>query len=354
MAEALLFLRIIKTIIGLLGVFNNGLVIVVIAKVEFMHSKTNAFIFHQAVIDFFGSLLLFLQSNIPNPAPVPETTAGQLLCRVWIGDALLWLLFVTSTFNLLGLTVERYVAIVFPLRYYSFFSRRPTTAIMISSWVIGLILKSYSFIIYNIVDGVCQFQRVSVSHVMGPLLICLQYFIPAGMMLFFYIHITISLKRCALRVAPPPAFLTKPGPSAASTSTGTTGMKKTCPSDSINLCTSGASNTFEDKAVRPINYAVNDQQDSLLRARRNTFKTLVIVFVVFLVCWSPSQITFFMFNLGWLKLDFSGPLNVFSTFMVAANCCVNPIIYGIKYKQFQRGVRYLFCGRRGHEELPRP
>ncbi|XP_038077124.1 cholecystokinin receptor-like [Patiria miniata] len=353
MAEALLSLRIIKTIIGLLGIFNNGLVIVVIAKVDFMHSMTNAFICHQAIIDFIGSLLLFLQSNIPIPTPVPETAAGELLCRVWIGDALLWLLFATSTFNLLGLTLERYIAIVFPFRYHCFFSRRPATLMFIFSWVIGLLLKSYSFIIYTVVEGVCKFQRVSVSHVMGPLLIVLQYFIPAGVMLFCYIHITISLKRGALRVAPVPAPLSlKTAPSGVTASTATSGIDA---AGSIDPGASSAVKAEDPEAGSSTHrHPVNDQQDSLLRARRNTFKTLVIVFAVFLICWSPSQITFFMFNLGWLKLDFSGPLNVFSTFMVAANCCVNPIIYCIKYKQFQRGVRYLFCGRRERDQFPRP
>lgn len=310
MADALLALRIIKTIIGVVGILDNGLVILVICKVKFMHTQTNAFICHQAVIDFIGSLLLLLQSNVPNPDPVPATMAGEFLCRLWIGDAMLWLFFVISTFNLLGLTLERYVAIVYPLKYRTFFDRRPAIAIMIISWLIGLLLKSYSFIIYTVVDGICKFQRVSVSNVVGPLLIVLQYFLPAGVMLFCYIHTAISLKKGALRVAPMPAPIIKPG----------------------------------SEPSPPVVANNNDQLGSLFRARRNTFKTLVIVFAVFLVCWSPSQITFFMFNVGWLQLEYAGALNVVSTFMVAANCCINPIVYAIKYKQFQRGVRCLFYG----------
>ncbi|XP_033637804.1 cholecystokinin receptor-like [Asterias rubens] len=310
MAEALLILRILKTIIGVVGILDNGLVILVISRVKFMHTLTNTFICHQAVIDFIGSLLLLLQSNIPNPDPVPDTMAGQVLCRVWIGDAMLWLFFVISTFNLLGLTLERYAAIVYPLKYRTFFDRRPAIIIMILAWIIGILLKSYSFIIYNVVEGVCKFQRVSVSFIIGPLLIVLQYFLPAGVMLFCYIHTAISLKKGALRVAPVPA--------------------------PIIIHVAGS----EPKP--PV--VVNDQQESLFRARRNTFKTLVIVFAVFLICWSPSQITFFMFNCGWLQLDFTGALNVFSTFLVAANCCINPIVYSMKYKQFQRGVKCLFYG----------
>ena len=51
MAEALLILRILKTIIGVVGILDNGLVILVISRVKFMHTLTNTFICHQAVID---------------------------------------------------------------------------------------------------------------------------------------------------------------------------------------------------------------------------------------------------------------------------------------------------------------
>ncbi|XP_022088185.1 cholecystokinin receptor-like [Acanthaster planci] len=321
MAETVLALRIIKTIIGLLGIFDNGLVILVIARVKFMHSMTNAFICHQAVIDLVGSLLLLLGSNISDPDPFPESTAGEVLCRLWSGDALLWLFFVVSTFNLLGLTLERYFAIVYPLRYLAVFGRRTAAGIMVATWGIGIVLKSYSFLIYTVVDGVCKFQRISVSHFMGPLLICLQYFLPAGVMFFCYIHITVSLKRSAMRVIPAPAPITKPQ------------------SDTDDRAPSKPS-----QCQAAAGLVANDPQNALYRARRNTFKTLVIVFVVFLVCWSPSQITFFMFNLGWFKLEFTSPLNVFSTTMVAANCCINPIIYSFQYNQFQRGVKQLFLG----------
>ncbi|XP_038050817.1 beta-3 adrenergic receptor-like [Patiria miniata] len=325
MAEPILALRIIKTIIGILGILDNGLVILVIAKVKFMHSLTNAFICHQAAIDLVGSLLLLLGSNIPDPDPASSTAAGEVLCRLWTGDALLWLFFVVSTFNLLGLTLERYFAIVYPLRYLAFFGRRAAAGIMLTAWGVGIALKSYSFLIYTVVDGACRFQRISVSHVMGPLLICLQYFLPAGVMLFCYSHITVSLKRSALRLAPAPAPIIKPR--------------------------AKDDQSPDEPAQRPDNAAVYDPQDALYRARRNTFKTLVIVFVVFLICWSPSQITFFMFNVGWLQLEFTSPLNVFSTSMVAANCCINPIIYSFKYNQFQRGIKRFFLGERADQTI---
>ena len=60
-------------------------------------------------------------------------------------------------------------------------------------------------------------------------------------MLFCYIHITISLKRSALRVVPVPAPIITPGAESG-----------------------------DSRPSKPI--LINGQQDSLLRARRNIFK----------------------------------------------------------------------------------
>ncbi|XP_038045561.1 beta-1 adrenergic receptor-like [Patiria miniata] len=315
MADVLLILRVCRTIIGVVGVLGNCLVIVVICRVHFMHTLTNAFICHQAVIDLLGSLLLVLQNNIPVPVPLPETTAGEVLCRMWIGDALLWVMFVTSTFSLLNLTLERYVAIVYPFKFQALFSKKSGAVMMIVVWLIGLLLKSYSFLIYSNIDGKCKFLQLEASKVIGPLLICLQYFAPACIMIFCYTHITITLKRSAKQIGPLTATI--------SNHNGVEG--------SHNLAASAMGQSRLG----------NEQQDSLLRARRNTFKTLFIVFVTFLICWSPSQFTFFLFNVGLIKIDYDGPLMVTSTILVASNCCINPIIYSFKYRQFRRALRKL-------------
>ncbi|XP_071792663.1 alpha-1A adrenergic receptor-like [Asterias amurensis] len=304
----LLFLRIYKTLVGLVGILGNSLVIVVICKVSFMHTLTNGFICHQAVIDLLGSLFLLLQSNIPVPVPIPETLSGEILCRVWIGDALLWLLFVTSTFSLLALTIERYIAIVYPFRFNVIFSQNSAIVIGVGVWLIGIALKSYSFMIYTVIDGICKFKPIPGSNIIGPLLIILQYFVPSIIMLLSYTHITVTLKKSAEQVAP------------------------------LSLDRRGAPSAPGERIV-------NEQQESLLRARRNTFKTLVIVFAIFLVCWTPSQTTFFLFNMGWIKIDFDGPLMVFNTVLVASNCCINPIIYSFKYKQFRKAMNKMI-GRR--------
>ncbi|XP_022088087.1 pyroglutamylated RFamide peptide receptor-like [Acanthaster planci] len=305
MAEALLVLRIIKTIVGLIGLIGNTLVATVIYRVKFMHTLTNAFICNQAVVDFLGSLFLILSSNIAVPDPLPDTLGYHVVCHLWLSNLFLWAFFTSSTMNLLSLTCERYVAIVYPFKYATLYTTKSVTCIMVVIWLSGLILDgAYTAAVNTYANGQCFYSSAVGSRTLGIVFILVKFFIPAIFMLAVYSHMTVELKRSANRIgaiAPTVSATVNSGPG---TSAG---------------------------GARPLN-----AEESLLRARRNIFKTLLIVFLTFLVCWTPNQVIFFMFNFGW-SLDFSGAIYIISVSLVAINSCVNPFIYAFKYKQFRRG-----------------
>ena len=83
-------LRIFNIIVGIVGILGNGLVCVVIAKVSAMRTRTNAFIFHQALVDLIGSAMILLRSEIPPPEPVPDNAFGWIVCPVWLSNTALF------------------------------------------------------------------------------------------------------------------------------------------------------------------------------------------------------------------------------------------------------------------------
>ncbi|XP_033636123.1 trissin receptor-like [Asterias rubens] len=302
--EEILSLRIYQTLVGIIGILGNGLVCVVIWKTPAMQNRTNAFIFHQAVIDFLGSTMILLKSEVPVPDPIPDNALGVFLCHVWY-TFILFFFFVLSSFNLLILTMERYFAIVHPFKYQVTFSSWPHLKVglaMAMCWVCAIAIKSYLLFIYDEQDGVCA--PVVRSQVLGILTLVLQYVLPVTVMLFAYIRIGVEMKRGAARVGP----------------------------TSVAEHSASGSN-------------VPSMAESLLQARRNTFKMLLIVFITFLVCWTPNQVLFFAYNIGFY-VDFENWLFLLSVAMVATNSCVNPMIYGLKYRQFRKGLREMVCGRR--------
>ncbi|XP_038054015.1 beta-1 adrenergic receptor-like [Patiria miniata] len=306
--EKILVLRIYKTIVGIIGILGNGLVCLVIGKVSSMQTRTNAFIFHQAVVDVLGSTMILLQSEVPLPEPLPDSAQGYFICVIWNSNFVLFLLFVISTYNLLSLTMERYFAIVYPFKYQAAFAAHPRLKvglIIAGCWVLGVAIKAYVAVIFEFSNGKCVARDIPISQVMGILTAVLQYVVPVAVMLFAHIRISMELKRGAARVGPAPA----PAPTDAAPAAGTSNSHTAQPAPNM--------------------------MESLMQARRNTFKTLLIVFITFVFCWTPNQFLFFMFNVGWTVHD--KWYYLLSVAMVATNCCVNPVIYAFKYRQFRNG-----------------
>lgn len=84
------------------------------------------------------------------------------------------------------------------------------------------------------------------------------------------------------------------------------------------------------------------QDQTIQRGMRNTIKTLVLVAICFVACWSWNQIYYLMMNLGFRE-DYASPFYHFTVIAVFLNSCVNPVIYSLKYEPFKRAAFKLFC-----------
>ena len=123
-------------------------------------------------------------------------------------------------------------------------------------------------------------------------------------------------------------------------------IKTTCKAtvdNSNNFC--GPINNF-----RTISKSVDLGNEKFQLARRNTIKTLLIVGLCFIICWSQNEVEYFMYNCGY-DLDFNSTRHQFSILMVFLNCTVNPFIYLIKYRDYQEALRAFFnCIKEDHSK----
>ncbi|XP_022105717.1 galanin receptor type 3-like [Acanthaster planci] len=282
-----ILLQVLYGLIGSLGILGNGLVcFVFIAKRKSFGSITNLLILNQSLIDL-GDSILFLAIRFGYVAPFNDVTVwGEVVCRLWISEYFMWALFIASTVNLVFVSLERYLAICHPVKHRNIFTKRIAKFGMALVWIIGLTYQAYWPFIQFYAEGECYplWPSVILQRIMGVVLFLCEFLIPLIIMTFSYIRIIMVLRG--------------------------RGNGK-------------ISNTFQ-------------------QAKKNVTTTLCLVFMSYVICWTPTEFTFLLFNLG-REYDFTSTTHKVVTVMVLCNMCVNPFIYAFKYDHFKKHAKRMFC-----------
>ena len=79
-------------------------------------------------------------------------------------------------------------------------------------------------------------------------------------------------------------------------------------------------------------------------ARNNVIKTLFIVAFFFVICYMGNELFDLFFYLGF-EVDWNGGYYQFVVSVLFLNCTINPFIYHINYKDFQKALMRQFCCR---------
>ena len=109
----------------------NGFVIFLVCRRRQLRTKTNTFIVSLAVADFCVGLIAVLSPFVCNLANCnPPNIEGLLVLYIRI-----FIVYVSGS-NLLSLVLERYIAVVKPLKYLTF----RVTQMVVISWVIPLVV----------------------------------------------------------------------------------------------------------------------------------------------------------------------------------------------------------------------
>ena len=119
----------------ILTIFGNGFIIFLVGSTRHLRTKTNAFVVSLAVADFFVGL-----SAIPS---LFFCTMAHLcdLPHAWLSwvHVIRWLFSYASVMNLCSLVLDRYIAIVKPLKYLTFMTYRRVIQIISLSWAIPVV-----------------------------------------------------------------------------------------------------------------------------------------------------------------------------------------------------------------------
>ena len=114
------------------GVLGNALVCISVIKYSFLRKLSNYFVFSLAVSDIFVSVCV-IPFDVIYWIQFPLWTLGSYLCNLW--NSLFFLFLTASIFNLLAISVDRFTAVVFPLKYPVFMTLNTTKGIVFTVWI---------------------------------------------------------------------------------------------------------------------------------------------------------------------------------------------------------------------------
>ena len=195
------FILALNGIICVTGIAGNLLVAIVLLRVPSLRSNTSDFLVHISIVDFILCVLVIptyltppMLKSTPNPG-----FWGEFWCRFYTSGFLFWIFAVTSVFSLITINLERYVAIVYPHKYKTVFTRRYKYLIIATCWILGALTKSDKLFLYEEDDVAgCHFlgwPNQGAQAVFGLYTFTVNFFAPLLVMVFAQWKVISTLNR---------------------------------------------------------------------------------------------------------------------------------------------------------------
>ncbi|XP_033624575.1 neuropeptide FF receptor 2-like [Asterias rubens] len=293
--------------IACFAIFGNGLVIFVMTvRRKQFSSFTNRLIRHQSIIDLISGLVFLAVTVIRQTSLLDNLEgnfSGWILCKLVRSSFFVWGLSVASTYNLVVISLERFLATCYPVKHRNYCSLFKIKVSMCVAWIIGFTYAIRFIILYIITDNKCGFDY-SISPtariVLFIVIILVEYIIPVILISFSYGRILLVLRQKL---------------------------------DNANA---------------------NQQNGILSKAKRNVIITLLIAGFMFFICCTPMQTLRVLLTIGVVSSSSSELVTILGqAFLgfIMCNMCVNPVVYCFKYEHFRTQLKQLVRKRFGRNRV---
>ena len=293
-------LLILDYCIGTFGLIGNIFALIVLgSSSKLRKNSTNILIMHQCIIDMMGALFLILTSAIVHPIP-----GNYAYCVIWLSTLPFWIFTITSTFSLVLITIERYLAIVHASWYEKKISGRHMILGIAIVWLIGFGGTSPMVIFTANMDpdGNCIVRPLSpsssvVKRLIGVSWFSLTFLLPVLLHVYCYFRMFYTLW---IR------------------------MK----------------NVIDRKEI--IDERNEDNPINTQKEMKNVVLTLITITACFVTCWFCSQLFVLLYHFGY-PMVWGGNFYHFTIIAVFCNSCINPIVFILQYKQFKEQAKKIIC-----------
>ena len=199
------------------------------------------------------------------------------------------------------------------------FTRKKEIILGAISWVVGPIMELvYAFMHCKSTNGQCVFIKQKFTSITRVLLFSWNFFIPCCIMMFCFIRICIKLYRQDVKAGH---------------------LKEHTPIEVYNLSsnvsiTQNSTITEENPSAGKRSIIRNSSEH---HRGHNVTKTCFLIFLMYLICWTPNQFLFLQYNLdGYFPLKTTE--YYISNTMVIFNSVCNPFVYALHMKQYREKV----------------
>ncbi len=288
--------------IGTVGIMGNSFVIYVFTKSSHMMKKmVNILLINQSVIALAASFSLVTVGHVKHGGEVIATFSGvaaDLYCKLIGSTFIIWGLATCSTWNLVFINIERFIGVSFPVWHKTSLSKRHIVGVICFVWIFNLIFVFFTVALTSShSNGTCLIATEWLTNelsIFGSVISFLvQFVLPVTIMIFCYIVI-IKILRQKVKVG---------------------------------------------------NFVSHTQDSGQDKKEKNVLKTLALVSVTFIVCWTPNLAIYYLHLAKIIDMTLISESFFHTTVvLVFLNFCLNPFIYAAQYKDFQKQMKKL-CGR---------
>ncbi|XP_060077363.1 allatostatin-A receptor-like [Ylistrum balloti] len=321
--------------VGLVGLVGNVLVIVAIVLFPRMRSITNVFLVNLASADLIFVLIC---------VPVKGVTffsyswrLGAFLCRAYVYVQNVSM--ICSVMTLTVMSVERFMAILFPLRARYLCTMRHARIVIFCIWLQALVMavpvvfgQKHMMVGSTRKAYWCRidFARPWHHQAYELYMLIIIFVIPVGVMAFTYTWICVEIwyvvsKRAVMRSGSECQY--KEARSSTCTSYTMTSQRS-------------SSNVYPAHGDSTRRITAKSTDDT--RTRKQVIIMLIVVVLLFAVCWGPILVNNVLVSFGVLDgfhIYYLKPMRLAFHLMSYANSCVNPIVYGFMSKNFRESFK---------------
>ncbi|KAI1301232.1 Allatostatin-A receptor [Halotydeus destructor] len=290
-------------IIVIVGLFGNALVVIVVLCNPQMRSTTNLLIINLAMAD-----LLFIVFCVPFTAwdyGYQNWIFGEVWCKVV--QYLIVVCAYASIYTLVLMSIDRFLAVVHPIASISIRTEQNASRAILVTWLtilvvcIPAILTHEQTEYYNVLDGTMYKQcRFSDDYSRSTYQVCFFLFAYVIPLIIVFLLYVLMLKRLW--------FGAVPGGRMSSES---------------------------------------------VRSKKRVTRMVVVVVVIFAVCWCPIQIVLVLKAFDAYHMNPAQVVTQIVAHVLAyMNSCVNPILYAFLSENFRKAFNKVIACHRGHSAVP--